>query len=601
MKLKQISISGMHKVTQKEYTFNDDVIYFVGPNGAGKSTILEAIQLCLLGYIPGYQKTKESILKHASGKIMSITLMLDSDITITRTWMKSGTSSKSDIEVITPNGLSDCPEEVIKGLLGDIELPVFDFNEFKSMTANKLKDWFISFLPSSNDEMNIEERLNAALGDRQLPTDELMTRVKSWIDNNSTDCSSLELVRLINANLKEEQSFVKGQIAKLQGTIESLIYYDDVEDVDKEGLEIRRNDLNALKGEIMKYESAVQVQNRLMATLKSLESSVQADSYEADPRIPEMTSKVDELIKQSSAVEESYSKVQQKIADIEAQIRRVPNAAASCPYTNEPCDTAAKLVQQNEQKLAELNKQLQEQKGESVRCNPSVWYTLDEEAQKIQREMNLIKGQYDQLTAMKAQITEIEKPSDRTVESIDIEIRSIQEQLVKAAANEKYDAFMKTVTADKFAQENDLEVLKIWTKFTDANGLQTELMNKPFEDLGDEMSTYLTQMFGAETTAQFNLAAKANSFSFGLIHNGSYIEFDYLSSGEKCLFTLALILCILNRSKSQVRTILVDDILDHLDVDHATYLFKSLRNIEDVQFILAGVKECSEQDICKEV
>ena len=57
MKFKSITITGMHKVDKKTYTFNDDVTYFIGENGSGKSTILEAAELALLGYIPGYANT----------------------------------------------------------------------------------------------------------------------------------------------------------------------------------------------------------------------------------------------------------------------------------------------------------------------------------------------------------------------------------------------------------------------------------------------------------------------------------------------------------------------------------------------------------------
>ena len=108
-------------------------------------------------------------------------------------------------------------------------------------------------------------------------------------------------------------------------------------------------------------------------------------------------------------------------------------------------------------------------------------------------------------------------------------------------------------------------------------------------------------MFNADTKAKFNLVSKANSFSFGLEREEKYIEFDYLSSGERCLFTLALIMCILDKSKSQIRTLIIDDILDHLDSSNANSLFESLKQVKDIQFILAGVKECKDATICKAV
>ena len=67
---------------------------FIGPNGAGKSTILEAVQLALLGYIPGYAKKNESIMKHSSDKMMEVIASFDDDgFVIDRTWMKNGASA----------------------------------------------------------------------------------------------------------------------------------------------------------------------------------------------------------------------------------------------------------------------------------------------------------------------------------------------------------------------------------------------------------------------------------------------------------------------------------------------------------------------------
>jgi ATPase involved in DNA repair len=58
MKLSSIRIQGMHNVVDKTYKLNN-MNYFVGPNGAGKSTIMQAIQLALLGYIPGTDKRNQ--------------------------------------------------------------------------------------------------------------------------------------------------------------------------------------------------------------------------------------------------------------------------------------------------------------------------------------------------------------------------------------------------------------------------------------------------------------------------------------------------------------------------------------------------------------
>ena len=104
-----------------------------------------------------------------------------------------------------------------------------------------------------------------------------------------------------------------------------------------------------------------------------------------------------------------------------------------------------------------------------------------------------------------------------------------------------------------------------------------------------------------DVSAKFNLEAKANSFSFGLIRYDRYIEFDYLSSGEQCLYTLAMMMCITEKSSSRLNLILVDDLLDHLDKTNAETLFESLSKVEGIQFILAGVQECRIGEICIQI
>ena len=247
----------------------------------------------------------------------------------------------------------------------------------------------------------------------------------------------------------------------------------------------------------------------------------------------------------------------------------------------------------------ELDRQIAFKREEIADCDPAKVSMLQSELTSLMMELNSLKSKYQLVAGLEAQIVDIgPAPLNPNIAELRAEADNIQQQLIKLAANKRYDELSEQVTKDKFELENELEILKIWIKLTDANGLQSTMMNKPFEDLASDMSNYLSSMFGSEVTASFNLVSKANSFSFGLVRNGQYIEFDYLSSGEKCLFTLALILCILDRSQTQLRTIVIDDILDHLDGNNAEYLFDTLKKVDSVQFILAGVKECKDEGIC---
>ena len=107
MKIKSITISGMHNVTtSKTYNFKD-INYLIGKNGSGKSTVLQAIQLAILGYIPGTDKRVSEIFTHSSSKSMSVDLRLTNDEVVTessseclrilRTWSVKGRSVQSNV------------------------------------------------------------------------------------------------------------------------------------------------------------------------------------------------------------------------------------------------------------------------------------------------------------------------------------------------------------------------------------------------------------------------------------------------------------------------------------------------------------------------
>jgi recombinational DNA repair ATPase RecF len=157
------------------------------------------------------------------------------------------------------------------------------------------------------------------------------------------------------------------------------------------------------------------------------------------------------------------------------------------------------------------------------------------------------------------------------------------------------------LTSEKFELENDIKCLNDWVKLTGANGLQNRLIAAPFSQLKDDMTDYLTKFFKDDVAAAFNVSEKNNSFSFGITRDSKYVEYASLSSGEKCLFTLAMMNCLLKCSGCDLQVIIVDDLLDHLDGDNATQLFDLISSQHGVQYILAGVQPCATASIIQEV
>lgn len=595
MKLRSITIQNMHGVTLETYDFKD-CTYLVGPNGAGKSTVLEAIQLALLGYIPGYSKKNADIMKHSSSVIMTVEATLDDngkEVTIHRTWQ--GTSSISSNLITSPEGYD------ISSILSEIELPIFNFNEFKNMTANKLKEWFIDFMPSTDAEIDWGEKLLENPLVQTLEPGELLEEVMARIE--SSDATGLEKIKLVNNVCKELQSFYKGQVSNLEKTANSLVYYDNCEAID----EAEANDrLNRLSNE------------------KSLAIQYNQQQIRKQQLTQEHSQAVKVLEKYESITEPELNKV---IVDAEAQIARLRRdsthymevlsnwkvvrdkrslvTATTCPFiTDKECEDLKSIVEEAKADVEEATEYINDANQHILQINNKI-AELDKQRKEAQVTLNTLSQTYSRIKFIESELAQINElgttGAARNISEIDADIAATTELMSKVIANKRYNELQQTVTADKFKAENNLNILKIWDKLTGANGLQSEVMDKPFETLAENVTTYLKLFFSDDVQAYFNIQGKANSFAFGIVKDDAFIEFDCLSSGERCLYTLALMMCIVERIQPKLKLILIDDILDHLDDENAGRFFDAITGIDDIQFILAGVKPCKLNSICVEI
>ncbi len=601
MKLKNIRIRGMHNVVDRTYDLNDTFTYFVGPNGAGKSTILEAIQLVVLGYIPGYPKTNEGIMRHSSGNELEVIGTFDNGVVVARKWTRSGTSTSNKVTTVPDGFLKD------RNIVDDqLELPIYNFSEFKDMTANKLKEWFISFLPSSEGEINWEEILTEALsGRKSILTDEFRSETLAAIEGLSEDASGVELVKKVNEYLKNNQSFTKKEIERLQGTIQSLVHYEE-ELPAQEDVNAQLTTYIDLLSQLSAYETSQTNYNSVKAQIDGLDvdKSPEISSVEDVESYIELRNKDANITSQFNQVSQERTELLNELNEIEKEIAQLASIGNSiCPYTKKECIEIATIISENKAKIAELKAKCKPIE-DAITEKASLQSKLDHEMFSVRADLQKVETNYmtyfrlrDTLNTMTSSV----KPTDMTREEINTKISNLQQSLSKIEANKRYDELTKTITTDKFNLENNLEVLKVWIKLTDANGLQTDLMTKPFLGLADEMTKYLVKMFkNYPVKAQFNLSSKANSFSFGLEHeDGKYVEFDCLSAGERCLFMLALMICLVNKSDPEFKTILIDDLVDHLDDVNAASVFASLSNVDDIQFVIAGVKEFEGKGVVK--
>lgn len=594
MKLKSITIEGMHNVLEKTYNFND-YNYLFGNNGAGKSTVLQAIQLALLGYIPGTGKKNQDIFRHARSKAMSVTALLhdlerSSDVTVTRTFVSSGTSVTASLSV--------SPEIYnIEGIVGELELPVFNFNEFVGMTANNLKKWFIDFLPSVGSSIDWQTALKDKLGDMNLIDKDLISNVLKDIDDikSARQLDGVELVKAVNDKLKEKLSFEKGQLERTQSTIQSLVFYDDTSsDSDTASMREELKNLNNLRTLLFQYNSTVSSNLDVKQKLAMLDLS--SDSIDKDENYIQHIKERDAAMDKIGELENSIDDINSKISSIDFDIvakQAIVSSKGICPYTKSECSGIVKIIEKLNSEIDELNNNKSDLKKQLDDMNVEL-AKVNSKYRKVTNNIVSLQTRYNSRQSLLSQLKpECDSPTKMSDDDILAKIAELTETITKVEANKKYNELINKLTADKYRMENTIEAYKLWIKLTDANGLQTTIMFEPFVNLSIDMDKYIQVMFNdASVKSHFHLSDKANSFSFGIKKVDKYIPFDLLSSGEKCLFTVALMMCLISRSNSPLKLILIDDLLDHLDDANAKSLFASLNNVDDIQIILAGVQKC---------
>ena len=593
MKITEISIHGMHNVDDKTYTLRD-LNYLFGKNGAGKSTVMQALQLTLLGYIPGTDKNKTAIFRHANGKMMSVSVKFDTGDYITRTYAKVGTSISEDIS----NTIDS------KRVLADIELPIFNFNEFANMTANKLKDWFINFLPDFNTDIDWKEELTDVAP--QITEKNLTYSLESLDETINASISQLEKARELNTICKSNVSIYKNEVARLTNTMQSLVHYDDFDtslnesDVNEY---IRVHDM--LLQDVRRKISVYKQNQNALKTIADIKHRIGCSSLEEfDMRIADLDVKASEWLLKASESSAEMTSLSERISNLKAEIRtedKILSSNGICPFTNTACqdmqtnvESAKSHVEACKNELKALTLKMSELQAENNTANMQARIIKDSIA-SIKNDRKL----FETLSATTDESLADESLTDLINKETELvnDINSKRDIITKIKANQQYDTLKNHISKDIFNAEEFLELNKAWEKFTGVNGIQSKIMEAPFETFSDSITKYLVNFFGDDTLkAKFHVGEKANSFSFGMTRSGAYLDYDLLSSGEKCLYTLSLLLAITENSKSKLKLVMVDDLLDHLDDNRISDVFATLYNCTDIQILLAGVKSCNHEN-----
>lgn len=607
MRIESITIDGMHKLNKPTtYTF-EDMNYIFGTNGAGKSTILQAIQLALLGYIPGTNKKIGDIFKHSCGRKMEITLNLSDGVTIHKCWEKNA-KSISYTEDIVPEGTE------LSTIIGNAELPILDFGGFMGLSSNMLKAWFINFLPKLDSKFDWDAELDRA----SLTADviELDPEFRTQISEKLSGIKESGVDAVIEANriIKDVLSSEKQNLAMIDGGIRSLIFYDDAVssnyDVEIENINQQLSQISDLRTKAVEDKSKIETYNFLKS--KQAESVVSAKTLEEDKEYIsacQLLSKCEDTIEilcgHIKALNNQYETLKDRCVQIDIQIANhltTLSGGGVCPYSKELCSTIAGSLPCIQKMIDDLNTQrtaVKDNMLEVVRKKD----VFEANAKSTELQKASYENRIRQLTSMYAQNAEIESKLSEIVpngtvndlsamiDQYDQQAEALRMKLSHCIANKKYDETIDKFTEEKLTIQNHVDLLNVWQKYTDANNLQTKVAMEPFAELETKVDKYLTTLFHEDVKFRTELSTKANSFSFGIMRNNTYIPYEMLSSGEKTLVAFSVMLYIASATTGTLKLVMVDDMLDHLDSENVYTLFERLSEVKDIQIITAGVKE----------
>lgn len=610
MKIKKLSVEGFHKIRNATYEFKNNM-YIVGPNGSGKSSIMKAIQLALLGYIPGTAKnTKAAIFQHrGDSRFMCVSLETDDGISITRTWTGTSSNINTSVEIL-PEGTD------IESIISELELPIFNFNEFIGLSANKLKDWFLQFLPNSDRDIDWKTILSKSLEEKSIAIDDML--IDHTIQEFSGEGADPNDVRSANSWIKSCISFTKKEITRLESTLQSYAQYDDLEYVDVSAIDSKIKDLTEEIERYRKNELAKNMNKSIQSQLDELD--IKYEDIDDDPYYREACNKKANIIENiesvkavvegfESACTEAEATFDQRTSELNAlenkqnqltEMLKTP----TCPITNLPCESikqvdSAEDIQHQLEEIAtlieektpavEAARELVNKSWDELSANKGGLTVLEEQLQEVEKDLNTIEYRYSQ----RAKLIELKQPEMDLICDIDAltqELKTANDLKLKAATQEHDKKLKQIAQNDLVAAQYRLSAYKVWEQVTGVNGMQSdEYSQGPFIKFADSMSELLSKFFGDPTEAKFAVESSANSFTFGLNRSDKYIPYELLSSGEKCLFTLALSICIIRYSGSPLKVLMIDDILDHLDDKNVANVFESLSKIDDIQCIFAGV------------
>ena len=460
--------------------------------------------------------------------------------------------------------------------------------------------------------------------------DEYTSRICSEFSVDTSD-----QVSKANAMLKRDRSYVKAVLDEKSSTLSNLTRYEsycvpDLQQANKQ-LQLDESSLESAKREmnsaVREYENAQRQEAEYQRKLYEFNQVTSLDP--GQDAIERTRTSLDELRckgkslectllgleKDEQTVHDRLTNVEQRTGFVKGSLSLCSKDGLSdcqdgtCPYTRKHCKELDEAVKGRVDHVAKLNDRLKalederksvEQEIESVRRMARDVRTelrnVSEAAAKLESDLSRMRKLHE--SALQAHRPE--RTSESTTDSIlsDLKNRAaeacdrvndLRARVEKSRNAVKSASMLEELYGQRDELEGKYDVLGSWIKLTGENGLQSSLASKQFEKVQEAITESVKSLFGDEAECFFDVRNKANSFSFGVKREGKYVPYNLLSTGERCLLSLAFMRYICANSDSPLKVILVDDMLDNLDDGNFKKAIAYIEQCTDVQIIAAGV------------
>ncbi|MGO4496482.1 AAA family ATPase [Paenibacillus sp. 2RAB27] len=443
---------------------------FIGPNGAGKSTRLQAVQLAMVGYIPGKGRTNQETFKLSSGDEMSAGIGLDSfsfDRLITRTEKLKGDGSKdikySESLTVSPNKGEKNATQMNSRVVSEVgSFPiVFDFQQFLDMSDTKRRDFIYSLSPITNDDWDknkvsahlskklLTPELKGANRDLYETTHELITQsLNEWplgYDLSSGLQSMLAWVETQQRAWNKKQDDATGAVRELAEMKNKLEETDRDIVAKKDEIKQLRLDLTNVHGQIQagqeikrqwdqKQERISQLQDDIQKLVSKLEIP---DENDYEVRVEDLRSRIkqSDISSESSEFQKRINAARfirdEKLAELD-EIKVKESKLTAELYT---MNTVLKNIQEKGAGICVIHHQISCDKdfskftGHVTMNGPKLQIELDELIKKrieLSSEISLLKQEEDNLETGKRLLHQLFIQESKDNDQIRSEIEKIR-------------------------------------------------------------------------------------------------------------------------------------------------------------------------------